>query len=216
MRARSLQPWVIRATHWISAVLLVVMAGSGLQILAAYPSLGARGASYEWYPFQGVPPPTSLRVGSWLAGARHIHFAFAWPLVLNALLYLAFVFASGEWRRRLFLPHRDARHAVGTFLGYLRVRPMPPQDGLYNGLQRLAYTSALLLGALVVLSGIVLYNPVQLPRLTALVGGYDAARAIHLLSLAALTLFALVHVVQVLLHPRTLLDMTVGRKEEVP
>src|SRR6266542_3863134 len=119
MRARAVQPWVIRVTHWISAGVLVVMAGSGLRILAAYPSLGARGASYGWYPFQGVPPPASLTVGGWLAGARHIHFAFGWLLVLNALLYLGYLIASGEWRRRLFLPQRDARQAIGTFLGYL-------------------------------------------------------------------------------------------------
>ncbi len=64
------------------------------------------------------------------------------------------------------------------------------------------------------LSGLALYKPVQLPRLTALLGGYDAVRAIHLGVLAALALFLVVHVVQVLLHPRTLVDMTVGRREE--
>jgi thiosulfate reductase cytochrome b subunit len=215
MAARSVQPWLIRLTHWIDAIVLVIMAGSGLRILAAYPSLGPRGAPYSWYPFQGVSPPAALTVGSWLAGARHVHFAFAWLFLANALAYLVYLFASGEWRRRLFLPRRDARQAFGTFLGYLRVRPMPPQEGVYNGLQRLAYTSALLLGALVVLSGFALYDPVQLPRLTALLGGYDAARAIHLLSLAALAAFTVVHVVQVLLHPRTLLDMTAGRKEQI-
>jgi thiosulfate reductase cytochrome b subunit len=214
MPTRAVQPWVIRVTHWASAILIVAMAGSGLQILAAYPSLGPRGAAYGWYPFQGVPPPAALRAGGWLAGARHIHFAFAWPLILIGLVYVGYLFASGEWRRRLFLPQRDARHAAGTFLGYLRIRPVPPQDGLYNGLQRLAYTSALALGALVVLSGLVLYDPVQLPRLTALLGGYDAARAIHLLALAALAAFVVVHVVQVLLHPRTLVDMTAGRRED--
>jgi thiosulfate reductase cytochrome b subunit len=216
MRSRPVQPWLIRLTHWVDAAVLVIMAGSGLRILAAYPSLGERGAPYAWYPFHGVAPPPELTVGVWLAGARHIHFAFAWILIANALAYLVYVFASGEWRRRLFLPRRDARHALGTFLGYLHVRPMPPREGLYNGLQRLAYTSALLLGALVVVSGLALLDPVQLPRLTALLGGYDAARAIHLLSLASLAAFTIVHVVQVLLHPRTLVDMTAGRREKIP
>jgi thiosulfate reductase cytochrome b subunit len=57
-----------------------------------------------------------------------------------------------------------------------------------------------------------MYKPVQLPRLTALLGGYDFARAIHLLVLAALAAFTLVHVIQVILHPRTFVDMTVGRR----
>jgi thiosulfate reductase cytochrome b subunit len=85
-------------------------------------------------------------------------------------------------------------------------------------MQRLAYTSVLALTPLAVLSGLALYKPVQLPRLTALLGGYDSARAVHLLVLAALCLFTLVHLVQVLLHPRTLVDMTLGgrRPETVP
>lgn len=57
---RPAQPWVICAAHWANAVLLVVLAGSGLQILAAYPFLGARGATYRWYPLQGAEPPHAL------------------------------------------------------------------------------------------------------------------------------------------------------------
>ena len=108
----------------------------------------------------------------------------------------AFLFASGEWRRRLFLPRRDARSAWQTLLHDLRIRREPPAPvGLYNGMQRLAYTAVLAAAPLLVLSGLALYKPVQLPRLTALLGGYDAARAIHLGVLAALALFLVVHVV---------------------
>jgi thiosulfate reductase cytochrome b subunit len=57
-----------------------------------------------------------------------------------------------------------------------------------------------------------MYKPVQLPLLTALLGGYDFARAIHLLVLVAFALFTVVHVVQVALHPRTFVDMTVRRR----
>jgi thiosulfate reductase cytochrome b subunit len=80
-------------------------------------------------------------------------------------------------------------------------------------MQRLTYTGVLATAPLLVLSGLALFEPVQLPRLTALLGGYDFARAIHLLVLAGLALFTAVHLVQVLLHPRTLADMTVGREE---
>ncbi len=80
-------------------------------------------------------------------------------------------------------------------------------------MQRLAYTGVLATAPLLVLSGLAMYKPVQLPRLTAVLGGYDVARAIHLLVLVALALFTVVHVIQVLLHPRTLADMTVGRGE---
>lgn len=216
---RPVQPWLIRGTHWVNLVLLVIMAGSGLRILAAYPFLGARGAEYGWYPLQGVNPPESLVIGGWLAGARHWHFAFAWLFVANAVVYLAYLFASGEWRRRLFFPRRDARNAWGTLLHDLRLRrEVSPAVGLYNGMQRLAYTAVLAMTPLAVLSGLAMYKPVQLPHLTAILGGYDLARAIHLLVLAVLALFTVVHVLQVVLHPRTLADMTIGRREqeEVP
>lgn len=213
MRTRVAQPWVIRVTHWVNAVLLVILAGSGLRILVAYPSLGARGKPYGWYPLHGVAPPEALTVGEWLAGARHWHFAFAWFFVANALVYAAYLFASGEWRERLFRPRRDARNAWQTMLHDLRLRrEAPPSVGLYNGMQRLAYTGVLLIAPLLVLSGLAMYKPVQLGLLTALLGGYDVARAIHLLVLVAIALFAVVHVVQVILHPRTLLDMTIRRR----
>lgn len=217
---QQLQPALIRLTHWVNLVLLVVMAGSGLRILAAYPFLGAQGALYAWYPLQGARPPGSLLLGGWLGGARHWHFAFAGLFAVNALVYAAYLLASGEWRRRLFFPRRDARNAWGTLLHDLHLRrEAPPPVGLYNGMQRLAYTGALAIAPLAILSGLALHKPVQLPHLVALLGGYDFARAIHLLVLGALALFTVVHVAQVLLHPRTLVDMTLGRREgpgEVP
>jgi thiosulfate reductase cytochrome b subunit len=211
---RPVQPALVRATHWANLVLLAIMAGSGLRILEAFPFLGPMGGDYAWYPLQGVKPPAALTIGEWLAGARHWHFAFAWLFVANAVVYVTYLFASGEWRRRLFFPRRDARNALGTLLHDLRLRKEPPSPvGLYNGMQRLAYTAVLAMTPLAILSGLAMYKPVQLPRLTAVLGGYDAARAIHLVVLAALALFTVVHVVQVLLHPRTLADMTVGRQE---
>jgi thiosulfate reductase cytochrome b subunit len=211
--ARPVQPAVIRVTHWVNLVLLVVMAGSGLRILVAFPFLGPQGALYGWYPLQGASPPGALTLGGWLAGARHWHFAFAWIFVANAALYLGYLFASGEWRRRLFFPRRDARNAWGTVLHDLHLRKAPPAPvGLYNGMQRLTYTGVLAMAPLAVLSGLAIYKPVQLPRLTALLGGYDVARVLHLGVLVLLALFTVVHVVQVGLHPRTIADMTVGRE----
>ncbi|WP_425334864.1 cytochrome b/b6 domain-containing protein [Myxococcus stipitatus] len=214
---RRPQPWPIRVAHWVNVPLLIIMAGSGLQILVAYPMLGPRGRPYGWYPFQGTPPPEWARLGDWLAGARQWHFAFGGFLALNGLLYLLYLAFSGEWRRRLFFPRRDTRNAVDTLAYYLRLRKQPPPQGLYNGLQRLAYTSALLLGILAVFSGLTLYKPVQLGALTTVLGGYDSARALHLLALALLALFTVGHVILVLLHPRSLVEMvTGGRKPDGP
>ncbi|AGC41502.1 hypothetical protein MYSTI_00143 [Myxococcus stipitatus DSM 14675] len=213
---RRPQPWPIRLAHWVNVPLLVIMAGSGLQILAAYPMLGPQGRPYGAYPFQGGIPPEWARLGDWLAGARQWHFAFGGFLALNGLAYLLYLAFSGEWRRRLFFPRRDTRNAASTLAFYLRLRKQPPTQELYNGLQRLAYTTALLLGILAVLSGLALYKPVQLGALTSVLGGYDVARALHLLTLALLGLFTVGHVVMVLLHPRSLREMvTGGRRPDV-
>ena len=161
----------IRLAHWINIPLLVIMAGSGLQILAAYPALGPRGAQYSWYPFQNDAPPSWLRFGGWLAGARHWHFAIAWFLILNGLIYLTYMIASGEWRRRVFIPSRDTTNALAMFGYYLRIRKTPPPEDFYNGLQRMAYTSAILFGVVVVLSGLAIYKPVQLHWITAAIRG---------------------------------------------
>jgi thiosulfate reductase cytochrome b subunit len=154
--------------------------------------------------------PPSLRLGRWLAGARHLHFAFAWLFFLNALAYIAYCAGSGEWKRRTFEPGRDAKNAIQTGLHYLHVRPAPEQTGLYNGLQRLAYTTAIALGLIQLLSGLAIWKPVQLHALAWCFGGYDGARAVHFLALVALAAFVVGHVVMVAAHPRTFLAMITG------
>jgi len=188
------------------------MAGSGLQILTAYPALGPRGAQYAWYPFQNTPPPQWLTVGGWLAGGRHWHFAIAWFFIANGLVYLAYFFASGEWRRRLFFPGRDGRNALQQFAYYIRIRKSPPPEDFYNGLQRLAYTGVLLLGLVMVLSGLAIYKPVQFHPLTVIFGGYDGARVVHLAGLCLLAIFVAIHIVLVSAHPRELASMFTGGK----
>jgi thiosulfate reductase cytochrome b subunit len=186
------------------------MAGSGLQIFSAYPSLGPRGALYGWYPWQGVAAPAWLRFGGWLAGARHWHFALGWFLLGNGILYLVYMSVRGEWRRRVFVPARDARNAVLMTAYYLRLRRTAPPIDFYNGLQRLAYTSVILMALVEVLSGLAIWKPVQLWWLGTVFGGYDSARAVHLMGLALLALFTLVHLVMVALHPRAIIEMITG------
>lgn len=208
---RPPQPLAIRVTHWINVPIIIVMAASGLQILVAYPNFGPQGAQYGWMP-QNFHIPQVLRIGGWLAGARHVHFACAWLLLANALVYLVYLLASGEFRRRWFWPPRDAGSAVGAALGYLHIREAPRQRGLYNGLQRAAYTGAVVLGVALVGSGLSMWKPVQLHRLAWLFGGYEGARAVHFLSLVALALFIVGHLVMVAIHWRTVPEMITGGK----
>jgi thiosulfate reductase cytochrome b subunit len=213
-RPRREQPALIRLTHWANVPLLAVMAASGLQILAASPEMGPKGALYRWYPLQGKTPPEWMRAGSWLAGARHVHFGIAWFLALNGLLYLVYMVATGEWRRRAFFVRRDTGNAWQTMRYYLRIRRKAPDQGLYNGLQRLAYTSAIVLGVVEVLSGLAIWKPVQFSLLASLFGGYDGARSVHFLALVALVLFTVGHVVLVAIHPRQLASIFTGGRRE--
>ncbi|MGH8014134.1 MAG: cytochrome b/b6 domain-containing protein [Candidatus Binataceae bacterium] len=211
-KGRRQQPLLIRIVHWLNVLFLVLMAGSGLQILCAYPALGPQGAQYGWYPFQNVAPPHWMRLGEWLAGGRHWHFAIAWFFVINGLIYVVYFFTSGEWRRRLFLPRRDALGALRQFAYYTRIRRTPPPEDFYNGLQRLAYNFAIIFGAVMVLSGLAIYKPVQLHFLTVIFGGYDGARVVHLAGLCLLVLFVAIHLVLVALHPREIAHMVTGGK----
>ncbi len=209
-RRRRQQPLPIRVVHWCNALFLVLMAGSGLQILTAYPSLGPQGAQYRWYPLQGTPPPAWLTIGGWLGGGRHWHFAIAWFFILNGIVYLTYFFLSGEWRRRLFIPWRDARNAFLQAGYYLRIRRTPPPADFYNGLQRFAYNMAILFGIVMVLSGLAIYKPVQFHFLTMLFGGYDGARVVHLAGLCLLAMFVVTHLILVAMHPREILNMVTG------
>jgi thiosulfate reductase cytochrome b subunit len=209
---RPQQPLAIRICHWCNVAFITLMAGSGLQIFTAYPALGPRGEQYWWYPFQNLPPPSWLRIGGWLAGGRHWHFAIAWFFIANGLLYLCYFLVTGEWRRRLFRPGRDAVNAVRQFAYYVRIRKSPPPEDFYNGLQRLSYSGVLLLGVVMVLSGLAIYKPVQFHFLTLLFAGYDGARVVHLAGLCLLGIFVVVHLVLVMAHPRDLLAMITGGK----
>lgn len=208
------QPLLIRITHWINIPVLAVMAMSGLQILYAYPYFGPQGERWEWVPLQGWVTPDWMRAGGWLAGARHLHFLFAWIFVINAMVYIAYLIASREYRRRLFWPPRDTRPMFQQLAYYLRLRKEAPATNLYNGLQRQAYTVALVLGLLEVLSGFAIWKPVQLSWLAAMFGGYDGARVVHFLALIALMLFVVMHVVMVLLHPKSIVEMVTGGKKQ--
>ena len=202
---------VVRLTHWLNALLLLGMIGSGLQIYLAYPHFGPRGALYPVpNPWDGGGIPAWGRLGGWLAGGLNWHFALAWPLVLSGLAYLAFLGLSGEWRSLLFGP-RDIRPAVQMQLYYLRLRREHPAQGKHNALQKGAYTAIVALGALSVLTGFAIYKPVQLAWLTGLFGGYELARYWHFVAVWIFIAFTILHVMLVLLvDPASLRAMITG------
>ena len=82
---------------------------------------------------------------------------------------------------------------------------------VYNAVQKLLYLGVIVAGVVIVLSGLAIWKPVQLQELTALFGGYDAARYVHFFAMATIVGFVIVHVIMALLVPKSLRAMITGR-----
>jgi thiosulfate reductase cytochrome b subunit len=80
--------------------------------------------------------------------------------------------------------------------------------------QRAAYWGVLFAVAMMFVTGLAIWKPVQLSWLTALCGGYPVARVLHFCFMAAICLFIVVHVALVILVPKTLIAMVTGRAAE--
>lgn len=206
---------MVRLTHWLNAVFLSGMIASGLQIYTAFPHIGSKGAvlgvpnPFDADRIGGIPE--ALRLGGWLAGGLRWHFTLAWPFVLTGVAYGLFLALSGEWRKLLFRP-RDLPGAWQMARYYLRRRPDHPVQGKHNPLQKAAYTTAILLGVVSILSGFAIAKPVQLAFLTATFGGYELARYWHFVAVWAFTAFIIGHVIMVFVaDPASLRAIITGR-----
>jgi thiosulfate reductase cytochrome b subunit len=189
-------PLYVRVTHWINAVAMIAMLGSGWEIYNASPL----------FPFVF---PKAITLGGWLAGALLWHFAAMWLFVANGIVYVALGLATGRFRRML-LPVRprafahDLRAALSGQLIY-------DDLSVYNAVQKAFYIGVILAGTVIVVSGLAIWKPVQLRELPALFGGYDVARFVHFFAMAAITMFFAIHVVMALIVPKSLRAMIRGR-----
>jgi thiosulfate reductase cytochrome b subunit len=137
-----------------------------------------------------------------LATGRRWHFFFAWLLVLNGLVYLAWGFASGHFGSDL-LPRRvELSHIGREVLEHLRLRfPRGEAARRYNVLQQLAYLLVVfVLFPLMILTGLTMSPGIDsaAPQLLTLFGGRQTARLIHFAAASGLVLFVIVHLVLVL------------------
>jgi thiosulfate reductase cytochrome b subunit len=190
------QPLYVRVTHWINALAMLIMIGSGWQIYNASPL----------FPFTF---PSGLTLGGWLAGGLLWHFAAMWLLVANGIVYLGLGLATGRLRRRLFpvWPRQVIQDLAAALTGRLSHADL----AVYNAVQKALYLGVVLAGVVIVASGLAIWKPVQLWWLAALLGGYESARVVHFLAMAVIVGFLVIHVVMALLVPRSLRAMILGR-----
>lgn len=177
---------ILRLCHWLNVPLLLLMIWSGLLIYWANPAYGE--IPDDIGPFQ---------IHHRLADGMAWHFTVMWPLVINGLLYFSFLSFSGGWKD-LLPQKRSFPDAFRYTLFDLKLSKHPPfWEGKFNPAQRLAYFSAIIMGILVVLSGLAMYKPTRLTPLVFFLGGYKSARFIHFLCMGGLCLFVVIHLIQV-------------------
>jgi Ni/Fe-hydrogenase b-type cytochrome subunit len=193
-RARVEHPAIVRLCHWFAAVAIAILIASGLEIFAAFPSFGAKIPQHDL-----LVPPAFIRLGGWLGGALQWHLTFAWLLIGAGLAYATYQTASGNYQQVLFTV-RDLPGVGPMVRHYFLFGAKPPGQGTYNPLQKLAYTTAIAFGFVLVVTGVALYKPVQLSWLLDALGGFRLARIWHFIAMCGLLAFVPGHLVMVALH----------------
>ena len=187
--APVVHPLWVRATHWINVVAIALMVTSGWRIYNAAPLF-----AFEF--------PDGITLGGWLGGALQWHFAAMWLLVVNGLVYVGLESDTGRFRIKLLPIH--PREVIGDIKAALAGRLSHSDLSVYNAAQRLLYLGVILAGIVIVLSGLAVWKPMQLQELTAVFGGYEGARIVHFLAMAAIVSFVVLHIVMAFLVPKSL------------
>src|SRR3954470_8766488 len=162
---KVIQPAWVRIMHWTNAFAMILMILSGWQI-------------YNASPLFGFSFPREYTLGGWLGGGLLLHFAAMWLLMINGLAYLVTGFATGRFRKKL-LPItpagvlHDVRAALTFKLGHADLT-------VYNYVQRVLYAGIILVGVIIVLSGLSMWKPVQLQWLRGALRGQTGARQLPL------------------------------------
>jgi Ni/Fe-hydrogenase b-type cytochrome subunit len=198
-----------RLWHWVNALALLILIGSGLGISNAHPRLywGVYGANYDYSWFQPPRFPSWLTIpGQYnLALSRRWHLFFALVLAFGLLAFMIASLVNRHFQRDLRVTARDLTpatlwHDIREHLAFRFHDPDHP--GAYNVLQKLAYVAVIfLLLPLVILTGLALSPGMDAawPWLLQLFGGRQSARSIHFLCMSGLSLFILVHLALVIL-----------------
>jgi len=168
-------PFLIRLTHWINVLCLLILIISGFQIYTGR---------------------------QWLFGRWH-HFFFAWIFSLNGLVYVAYSLVSGHLLRNLLPGRADFRKIGSTLRETLLFRhPKGEEATRYNVLQKIAYTGVVFgLGPLILLTGLAssARGEAVFPFLHDLFGTRKRAQSIHFNLTILFIAYTLLHLFMVIL-----------------
>jgi thiosulfate reductase cytochrome b subunit len=190
-------PLAIRWFHWLNFPLLFVMIWSGMLIYWANDIYKIKIGETVLFNFFPENVYTFFGISGQLAKGMAWHFATMWLFTINGILYFLYTIISGEWR--LIIPEKKSfKEAWQVVLYDLGInKGCPPQDK-YNAAQRVIYTFVIVMGFGSILTGWAIFRPIQLSWLTAILGGYEAARFEHFTLTIGFILFFIVHILQVI------------------
>ena len=138
-----------------------------------------------------------------LATGRLWHLLFAWVLLIDGVVFIAYGLVSGHIGRDLVPRLREFRSLPHDVVTHLRLQfSHGPDAPKYNLLQRIVYALIMFVVLpVLILAGIEMSPGMDaaLPWLRDALGGRQSARTIHFLLAWALVLFVVVHVVMVIL-----------------
>jgi thiosulfate reductase cytochrome b subunit len=194
--SHKLHPLPVRIMHWVNAVAMIIMIGSGWKIYNDEVLFG-------WLHF-----PDQITVGKEAQGALQWHFAAMWMLGINGLFYLAYGFASGRFRRKFFPIH--PKEVIGDIRDALRFKLAHDDITRYNAVQKTLYVGIILVAIVQILSGLYIWKPIQFSELQVLFYDFQTGRLVHFIAMTAICLFLIVHVALAVLVPKTILAMLTG------
>jgi Ni/Fe-hydrogenase b-type cytochrome subunit len=198
-----------RIWHWVNAIAIFILIGSGLGISNAHRRLywGQFGANLDaaWLDVPRFASWLTIPANYNLALSRRWHLFFALVLAFGLLAYMIFSLLNRHFQRDLrvrtgdFAP-RNLWHDIREHLAFRFHDPAKP--GAYNVLQKLAYVAVIfILLPLVILTGLTLSPGIDAawPWLLDLFGGRQSARSLHFIAMAGIAAFIVVHLVLVIL-----------------
>lgn len=204
----KVHPLFVRVTHWVNAVAILIMIGSGWHIYNNYPII--EGFQFPRWAVLGGDPGLSYKLNKDVGFGNALlwHYSAMWVFFLNGTAALIYGFATRRLQSR-WLPirpaevWRDLREALRFHLAHDDPR-------IYNAVQKLSYAGVLLAALLVFASGVAIWKPVQFSWLTALFYDFQGARLAHFIGMSLIVLFLAVHVTLALLAPKTIVAMLTG------
>jgi Ni/Fe-hydrogenase b-type cytochrome subunit len=198
-----------RIWHWVNAITIFVMIGSGLTILNAHPHLywGHYGANFD-QPWLNTPHwPAWLTIPSSynLALARRWHLTFALLLGFGLLAFMIASLINRHFQRDLRVRAKEVspRHLIDDAIAHTRFDFHNHDDlAAYNTLQKLSYVATIfVLIPVMILTGLAMSPAMDAawPWLIEIFGGRQSARSIHFIAAAMLVGFIIVHLTLVIL-----------------